>query len=129
MKRMNKLTPLLLAWGLALSVLWVSAGPANAQAIVSSEASDGTVELSNTAGSGEQAPLAPESGAAVATEIPAAPAEAEPAKDPRELYRDLVMQVPEVVPAGTSAASRRYKKVDLATYRALMQGKAVQPAQ
>jgi hypothetical protein len=129
MKRMNKLTPLLLAWGLALSVLWVSAGPANAQAIVSSEASDGTVELSNTAGSGEQAPLAPESGAAVATEIPAAPAEAEPAKDPRELYRDLVMQVPEVVPAGTSAASRRYKKVDLATYRALMQGKAAQPAQ
>jgi hypothetical protein len=129
MKRMNKLMPLLLAWGLALSVLWVSAGPANAQAIVSSEASDGTVELSNTAGSGEQAPLAPQPGAAVATEIPAAPAEAEPAKDPRELYRDLVMQLPEVVPAGTSAASRRYKKVDLATYRALMQGKAVQPAQ
>jgi hypothetical protein len=39
------------------------------------------------------------------------------------------MQMPEVMPAGTSAASRRYKKMDLSTYRALMQNNAVQPAQ
>ncbi len=129
MKRMNKLTPLLPAWGLALSVLWVSAGPANAQAIVSSEAADGSVELSNTTGTGDQAPVVQEPAAAVAMASPAAPTEAEPAKDLREQYRNLVLQVPQELPAGTSAVSRRYKKVDLASYRALMQGTAQKPAQ
>jgi hypothetical protein len=133
MKNREKLAPLVLALGLTLSAMAVLVGTAHAQAIVSSESGTGSVELSNTTGTGDPEPVASEPGKGEATANPAADAavaaEAEPPKDTRELHRDRVMQMPEVMPAGTSAASRRYKKMDLSTYRALMQNNAVQPAQ
>jgi hypothetical protein len=55
--------------------------------------------------------------------------EADAPKDPREQYRDKVMQEPEELHGATSAVSRRYKKVDLSTYRATMQIVPAQPAQ
>jgi hypothetical protein len=125
MKNREKLSSLLLALGLSLGALSIPLGTAYAQAIVSTETAEGSVELSNTSGTGDQAPAAAEKKETPATET----AEAPPPKDPREAYRDYVLQVPEVMPASTSAASRRYKKVDLSAYRALMQNNAAQPAQ
>jgi hypothetical protein len=129
MKNKAKLSPLLLAMGLVLGVTSITVGTAHAQAIVSSEAIDGSVELSNISGAGDPVPVAPEpdttsTAVGAAVESP----QAEPVKDPRESHRDLVMQVPEELPAGTSAASRRYRKVDRAKYNELMQGSAAQPA-
>ena len=132
MKNREKLSSLLLALGLSLGALSIPFGTAHAQGIVSTESAEGSVELSNTSGTGDQAPVAPETAAVNAKADPATDttttAEAPP-KDPREAYRDLVLQTPEVLPAGATAASRRYKKVDLSTYRALMQNNAAPPAQ
>jgi hypothetical protein len=128
MKNRTKLTPLMLAVGLALSVMSISIGAAHAQAIVSTEAGNGSVVLSNTSDTADQAPAALDPAAGVAgADTTAATAEAEPPKDPREQYRDLVLQVPEELPAGTTAVSRRYRKVDLATYRAMMQNNTPKP--
>lgn len=130
MKNRVKLSSLLLALGVSFGALSIPLGTAHAQAIVSTETAEGSVELSNTSGTGDQAPVAPETAAAEEKETPATEtAEAPPPKDPREAYRDHVLQAPEVMPASTSAASRRYKKVDLSTYRAMMQNNAAQPAQ
>lgn len=131
MKSSNTLAPWWVALGLVLACLVIPAGTARAQAIVSTEAADGSVELSNTSAvDSNQEPVAEGPAAAQAADSAKTESgEAEPAKDPRELHRDLVMQVPDVMPAGTSAASRRYKKVDLATYRAQMHRNAAQPAQ
>jgi hypothetical protein len=131
MKSSKKLMPVAAALGLACCLLVLGTSAASAQAIVSTEAADGSVELSNTnAADNSVEPLVPAAGTAQApASAKAESAEAEPAKDPRELHRDLVLQVPDVLPAGTSAASRRYKKVDMATYRTLMQNNAAQSAQ
>jgi hypothetical protein len=128
MQNREKLKPVLLALGLALSAMSVPLGTVYAQAIVSSETGDGSVELSNTSGTGDQVLVPPESGIAEAGAAVDS-AEAKPPKDPREAYRDLVMQVPEDVQGATSAVSRRYKKVDKATYNDLLQSGALQPAQ
>jgi hypothetical protein len=108
---------------------------AQAQSAPEGALAEGGIELSN-------ADLAP---AAAATEpdVPAsanaqgamAPAEASTAnaaaeapKDPREAYRDAVIKNPEGPLTATTAASRRYKRVDLATYRASMLGTAAPTA-
>jgi hypothetical protein len=97
---------------------------AHAQAIGNTE----SVELGNTLGTDEPAPLKPEPAAAQATVAPVlATAEGEPAKDARELHRDRLLQAPEEMPVATSAASRRYRKMDLSAYRELMQSSASVP--
>jgi hypothetical protein len=132
MKKTMRLSPWLLALNLSLGAMSMLVGTAHAQALPGSEAGQESVELGNTAGSADAAPAATDVLAAEATPTPTPvleSAETEPAKDPRELHRDLVMQMPEVVPAGTSAASRRYRKVDLSAYRTMMQGNAAPAAQ
>jgi hypothetical protein len=129
MKNTMRLSPWLLALNLAVGLLLVPAHAAHAQAVVGDEAGNGSVELGNTLGTDEPAPLKVEPGTAPApqsTEL--ATAEAEPAKDPRELHRDLLLQTPEEMPVATSAASRRYRQVDLSALRARLQGSAIAPA-
>jgi hypothetical protein len=121
---------MLVALGLVWGMTMVTTGPASAQATPAIEGSEKSIELGNTSAADGPEAVATVPGAADASaSAKAEPAEAEPAKDPRELHRDLVLQMPDVMPAGTSAASRRYKKVDLSAYRALMQNSAAQPAQ
>jgi hypothetical protein len=125
MKKIQILSPLVIALGLIGYLPAWAAGAANAPVIVSNEGANGSVELSNISGTENQGPLAAETKADAAPTSEAVPAEvanAEAPKDPREMHRDKVMQMPEDMPVGTSAASRRYKKVDLATYRATMLG-------
>jgi hypothetical protein len=128
MKKMQILSPLLLALGLTGSMSALAAGAANAPVVVSEDAAGGSIELSNISGTENQEPVAPEPKAqSITTDVvPAEQNSAEAPKDPRELHRDKVMLMPEEIPAGTTAASRRYKKVDLATYRANMQNAASQ---
>jgi hypothetical protein len=81
--------------------------------------------LGNTLGTDEPALVKPEAATTPAKPAPVlATAEGEPAKDPRELHRDQLLQAPDEMPVATSAASRRYRKVDLSAYRALMQNSA-----
>jgi hypothetical protein len=127
MKIRAKLSPLLLAFGLALGVMSITTGTAHAQATVSGEAVEGSIELGNTSGTGDQPAAAPEAAAADADTT--ADADAKPPKDPREAYRDLVIQQSSQDSSATSAVSRRYKKVDKATYNELLQSGALQPAQ
>jgi hypothetical protein len=94
---------------------------ANAQAapLVAADSSTGSIELGNTGANDAQTPNATEP--TQAQSEPAAAqesAQAEPVKDPREQYRDLVLQQSNDNLAGTSSAARRYKKVDLSTLRA-----------
>lgn len=111
---------LLVAWGLTLGLALMPAGSANAQAIVSTEAADGSVELSNLSVPDTQPPVAADAPAEADAAAPAAEsANAEAPKDPREQYRDKVMKEPESQPAfATTAASRRYKRMDKAAYQA-----------
>jgi hypothetical protein len=129
MKNRAKLSPLLLALGLALSVMSMTAGPAHAQATAASGAGEGSIELGNTSGTGDQPAAAPEASAAAADADATADAKDKPPKDPREAYRDLVLQQASDGSSATSAVSRRYKKVDKATYNELLQSGAFQPAQ
>jgi hypothetical protein len=110
------------AFVLSLGGTVLAAGPAASGAVYANENTDGTVELSNISSTENEEPLvaAPESAAAAAVD-PGAVTDAT-TKDPREQYRDKVMQAPEVATPATTNASRRYKKVDLATYRATMLG-------
>ncbi|MEI8171415.1 MAG: hypothetical protein WCG50_17220 [Rhodoferax sp.] len=126
MKIMQIVTPLLVA--VTFTVL--ATGTARAQAIVSQEASDGSIELSNISSADSQEPVKAEPIAGEAATLSTQePANAEAAaKDPRELHRDLVMLQPEAVSAGTTAASRRYKKVNLASYRENMMGATLEAA-
>jgi len=127
MKIRAKLSPLLLALGLALSVMSMTASTAYAQAAVTGEAAEGSIELGNTSGTGDQPAAAPE---AAATDADAtADANAKPPKDPREAYRDQILKQAAEETSATSAVSRRYKKVDKATYNELLQSGALQPAQ
>jgi hypothetical protein len=130
MQNREHLKTLLLALGLALGGVSIPVGTAQAQAIVNGESADGSVELGNTSGADDPSPAAQEPGAADAANSPATEnAEAKPPKDPREAYRDLVLKDPEVVQGATSAVSRRYRKVDKATYNEMLQSGAAQPAQ
>ena len=125
----NKLTPLLLAVGFALSGMAIPMGGAHAQDTGSSEAGSASIELGNTSDAADQAGLAPEAGGAAPSSTDAA-AEAKPPKEPQEAYRDLVIQQASEEPQGaTSAVSRRYKKVDKATYNELLKSGALQPPQ
>lgn len=137
----NKLRTLCIALGLSCSLPVLAAGAPSAPSapvLITNDSASGSIELSNVSAPDAQEPVAAEpvtDTAAAASANPAAPAEttaaaptAEAPKDPREMHRDKVMQMPEEMPAGTSAASRRYKKVDLATYRATMQGASSQTA-
>lgn len=130
MKNRAILSPLLIAFGLALSVMSITVGTAHAQAIGGSEAADGSIELGNTSGTGDQPAAAPENGAAAADADANADANVKPPpKDPREAYRDLVLQQSAEESGPTSAVSRRYKKVDKSAYNEMMQNNAAQPAQ
>jgi hypothetical protein len=128
MKNFQILSPLLVAVGLSWGLSAWAAGAANAPVIVSNEGAGGSIELSNISGTDNQEPVAadPKAEAIAPDAAPVEPTTAEAPKDPRELHRDKVMQMPEEMPAGTSAASRRYKRVDLATFRASMQNAAAQ---
>jgi len=146
MNRTMRLSPWVLALNLGLVSMTAGAAYAQtpapvaapaaevapAQAVPGAEAPEAAVVLGNTSGAEEAAPVATEAVAAEATptaEKTPEPkvAEAEPVKDPREVYRDRLLQTPEVMPASTSAASRRYRKVDLSAYRAMMQNNAPAP--
>jgi hypothetical protein len=102
----------------------------NAQAIVSNDAANGSVELSNISAPDSPEPVAVAPTAeAVATTPTNETANAEPPKDPREQYRDRVMKEPEDQPSfATTATSRRYKKMDKAAYQASMLDSASQAA-
>lgn len=128
MKKTLRIAPCLLALELAVGVLLMPVQTVHAQDAGSHESASGSVELGNTAGPDEPT-LKPEPGAAPVSQAPElATADGEPAKDPREAHRDLLLQAPEEMPVATSAASRRYRKVDLSAYRALMQSSALVPA-
>jgi hypothetical protein len=124
------LSPLGLLLGLSLSGMAAAAGPAAPAApgqVYSSESSSGSIELSNISADESQEPVATAPAAAntddTATAAPGAePLAADAPKDPREQYRDKVMQTPEVPTPATTNASRRYKMMDLATYRATVLG-------
>jgi hypothetical protein len=123
---------MLVTCGLTLGLTLVLVGSARAQAIVSSETSDGSVELSNLSAPDSQPPVSAEAGpeaAGAAPPVVADSAAAEAPKDPREQYRDMVMKVPEGQPmSATSAVSRRYKKMDKAAYQANVLDSAGQTA-
>jgi hypothetical protein len=99
--------PLLMALGGAATAV----DAAEAGAVSTTEESGGSVVLSNVSPGDNQdaAPAAPD--------VAAAPAADEAAKDPRELYRDKVLQDGAENTSATSAASRRYRMVDRATYQ------------
>jgi hypothetical protein len=124
---------MLVTCGLTLGLTLVLVGSARAQAIVSSETSDGSVELSNLSAPDSQPPVSAEAGPDATAAAPAVAAAdsttAEAPKDPREQYRDMVMKVPEGQPmSATSAVSRRYKKMDKAAYQANVLDSAAQTA-
>jgi hypothetical protein len=132
MKKLKLASRLALALSLAWNLGAWAAGATNAPVVVTNDGASGSIELSNISTTDSPEPVAADTKAEPAPSSEAVPAEvanAEATKDPRELHRDKVMQVPEDMPAGTSAASRRYKKVDLATYRAAMQGATLQASQ
>jgi hypothetical protein len=127
MQNRENLTHLLLTLGLALGVASIPVGAAYAQAV---EAGNGSVELGNTSDSADQTPAAAEASAVTGTDAQVDSAEVKPPpKDPREAYRDQVMKQASEETGATSAVSRRYKKVDKATYNELLQSGAFQPAQ
>jgi hypothetical protein len=121
--------PWLVACGLTLGVVLVPTAYVNAQGIVSNDAANGSVELSNISATDSPEPAAVEPSAATAAATPTAEsATAEAPKDPREQYRDQVLKEPEGPTSATSAVSRRYKKMDKATYQATMLDAAAQTA-
>jgi hypothetical protein len=129
--KVQLLKPWWVVRGLTLGLIFVAVGSANAQAIVSSEAADGSVELSNLSAPDSQPPATVDAAVeAAATAQPAADSTtAEAPKDPREQYRDMVMKVPEGQPmSATSAVSRRYKKMDKSAYQANVLDSAGQTA-
>jgi len=122
---MVKLLHLLAAKSLAVSIVCVlgvsPAAYAQADVAPTEDLGSGSIELGNTGATdhpmsveGESANVGQPDAAKVSTDAPADP----PPKDPREQYRDLVIQASSDTMAGTTAASRRYKKVDMATLRA-----------
>jgi hypothetical protein len=122
------LSPLVLLLGLCLSGVAVAAGPPAPAApgqVFTNESDSGSIELSNIPADESQEPVATAPAAANAdnSATPGAePVAADVPKDPREQYRDKVMQAPEVPTPATTNASRRYKMMDLATYRATVLG-------
>jgi hypothetical protein len=91
-------------------------------AVYANEKADGTVELSNISATDNQEPVVAAPDPAVTSATDAEAAATEPPKDPREQYRDRMLQTPEVATPATTNASRRYKMMDLATYRATVLG-------
>jgi hypothetical protein len=119
----------LVACGLTLGVVLVPTAYVNAQGIVSNDAANGSVELSNISATDSPESAAVEPSAATAAATPTAEsATAEAPKDPREQYRDQMLKEPEGPTSATSAVSRRYKKMDKATYQATMLDPAAQTA-
>jgi hypothetical protein len=129
---MRIIKPWWVACGLTLGLVLAPAGFASAQAIVSSEADTGSIELSNLSAPDTQPPVATDASAEATAVAPAPAADsstAEAPKDPREQYRDAVMKVPEGQPlSATSAVSRRYKMMDKAAYQAKVLDAASQTA-
>jgi hypothetical protein len=122
------LSPLLLMIGLGLSGMAAAAAPAAPAApsqVYSSQSASGSIELTNLSADETQEPVATAPAAANTDNTAAAgaePAAADAPKDPREQYRDKMLQAPEVATPATTNASRRYKMMDLATYRANVLG-------
>lgn len=132
MENKVRISPLILALGLVLGTMSMTMGTVHAQPIVSSEAGDGSVELSNISGTGDQVPVLPEPSEVAGAATVKAETEAkqtEPPKDPREVYRDQVLKVSEEPQGATTAVSRRYKKMDKSTYNELLKSGALQPSQ
>ncbi len=122
-------SPFALILGLSLSGMATAAGPAAPAApgqVYSSESASGSIELSNLSADESQEPVATAPAAntdnSASAEPGAEPLAADAPKDPREQYRDKVLQAPEVPTPATTNASRRYKMMDLATYRATVLG-------
>lgn len=128
MQNRVKATPLLLALGLALGVMATPISTAYAQTVVGNEAGEASIELGNTSDSTDQPAVASEADAPVENAA-SDPAEVIPPKDPREVYRDQVLKESAETQGATSAVSRRYKKVDKATYNQMLQSGALQPPQ
>jgi type IV secretory pathway VirB10-like protein len=130
MMKKQVLNALLAVWVASLSGVALHPSSSSAQAVVTTEGVNGSVELGNVSDAEPQQPVATEAAADVASATPTtAPSPVEPPKDPREQYRDKVMKMPEGQPmSATSAVSRRYKKMDKAAYQASMQDSAAQTA-
>lgn len=157
MMRSKLITPLLLAAGMSLGGAAMAADPGPG-GITTSVAPNGTVELSNVLATVKSVPVAGGAPAApapvqpmpkqdtqpanpAATSAAASTASAttapntqtaatdEPAKDPRQQYRDTMLQGAEGTTAANPSVARRYKMMDKETYRATVLGGASPPAQ
>ena len=110
----NIVSPLLLALALAFGGQALAADATGAKGVDAGESTDGSVVLGNTSpGDNQGAPAA-------ASDSTAAAADGE--KDPRELYRDKLLQNEAGATGASSAVTRRYKMMDRDTYRANVVG-------
>jgi hypothetical protein len=146
------LNPLLLLLGLCFGGGVIAADTTGKNSIQVQESADGSIELSNVSSPNDQetviaapdpaAPAAadtqapgqvraapeaqaPDQGRAAADAQGAADTQATAAdapKDPRQEYRDRVLQPTDGPTAGNPAVSRRYKMMDRETYRASVVG-------
>jgi hypothetical protein len=114
--RRNILNPLLLALGMMFGGGAMSADATGPGGIYASEGADGGVVLSNISSADSQQTVV------AAPDPAAAAAAAETQKDPREQYRDNMLQGTEGTTAENPAVSRRYKMMDRETYRATVLG-------
>jgi len=139
-----------LLWAAALTfgaaALADGAGPCG---ITTTVRADGIVELSNTgttvkcdapvsvpSSTQGSAPGSPSSNASGSTSGPSAvpaadaqSAQADPPKDPRQQYRDAMLQGAEGTTAANPSVSRRYKMMNKQTYQATVLGGAPQGSQ
>jgi hypothetical protein len=114
--RREIVNPLLLALGMMFGGGAMSADTTGPGGIYASESADGGVVLSNISSAGSQQTVV------AAPDPAAAAAAAEAQKDPREQYRDIMLQGTEGTTAENPAVSRRYKMMDRETYRATVLG-------
>lgn len=140
MKR-SMLNSLLWAAALTLGGAALADGPGPC-GITTTVRADGTVELSNTGttvrcdapasgtpGSPSSNATGSTSGASAAPAADARSAQADPPKDPRQQYRDWMLQGAEGTTAANPSVSRRYKMMDKQTYQATVLGGAPQGPQ
>jgi hypothetical protein len=134
------LNPLLLLLGLCFGGGVIAADTTGKNSIQVQESADGSIELSNVSSPNDQETVIaapdPAAPAAADTQAPgqarAAPdaqgaadtqaTAADAPKDPRQEYRDRVLQPTDGPTAGNPAVSRRYKMMDRETYRASVVG-------
>ena len=134
--KIQKLKAFVVVFGLSLGGAVLAAGPAVPVVpaapgqVYSSESTSGSIELSNISADESQEPVATapadannaNNANADSAATGGEPLAADAPKDPREQYRDKMLQAPEVPTPATTNASRRYKMMDQATYRAAILG-------